>query len=176
VKIDPLAVPRHTTETWRRREMATITTLVVHHTGARAVVKDTEPYLRATSRWIIGKYDWPSIPYHFAVGQDGRVYLLNDCTAITYHAGDWQVNTCSIGLVLVGNFTRMDPPEPQLTAAAELCRLLCRRVLPHSKIVPTACPGRWERWGHVLAAPVLSHHTAPAGGDPRPPGAPRGQK
>lgn len=150
MRLHHLTTPRHETAHWPTREMALIDTLVIHHTGAREIVTDTASYLRATARWILRKYGWPAIPYHFAVGQDGAAYQLNDCTKTTYHAGTWHANTTSIGLVLVGNFCHRDPPEAQLETAAALTQLFCRDIKPHSAIVPTACPGRWHRWSHLL--------------------------
>lgn len=85
--------------------------------------------------------------YHWLIYPDGtRVRLLEDC-AIGWHAGDWEINTRSIGLALAGNYEHATPPAAQLAAVADFMQteypdIPRSRVFGHREIRPElTCPG-----------------------------------
>jgi hypothetical protein len=128
--------------------------IVVHHTAGSA---------NATPQAIAHYQVWqrepasartPRCAYHILVGQDGYVYLCNDLDARTWHAGGggWadprNANHYSIGVCLIGDFTRVQPSIAQLAALGELYWWLCERYGPLHLIshrraykAATECPG-----------------------------------
>jgi hypothetical protein len=96
---------------------------------------------------------------HFVVDTAGVVYRTVERDRIAYHAGrsmwDGQVNvdTCSIGIEVVGNYNR-EPTREQFAALRELLVYLKEkysipdeRVLTHS-MVAYGAPNRWHKQSH----------------------------
>jgi hypothetical protein len=85
--------------------------------------------------------------YHWLIRPDGTCERLLDDQAIGWHAGDWEVNTRSIGLAFSGNYEHSTPPEVQIEAAARLIQthypaISRQRVLGHREIrTDLTCPG-----------------------------------
>ena len=95
------------------RALGDIRYLVVHHSGV-AVDSAAE----AVARYHTQVLGWPGIGYHFLVHQDGRCEYVGDvCTTRANVAGR---NHEVAGVCLLGDFTRVPPGEPQLTAARRL--------------------------------------------------------
>ncbi len=101
------------------------------------------------------------IGYHYVVLQDGTVQPGRPEGCIGAHAR--HLNDRSLGLCLVGNFSRaenphgrqgpMRPPAAQLAALTDLCVRLARKygisprqVYRHSEVGQTACPGDGFPW------------------------------
>jgi hypothetical protein len=96
---------------------------------------------------------WPGIAYHYAIGWDGRVYLLNDPTTRSYHTQGW--NSRTISVVLVGNYQEHTPSAAMMRSAEHLSEYLRERyhlryALLHRDTKPTLCPG-------VKATALLRH-------------------
>lgn len=68
--------------------------------------------------------------YHWLIRPDGTCERLLEDRAIGWHAGNWEINTRSIGLALSGNYEHASPPLPQLTAAARLIKTYYPFVAP----------------------------------------------
>jgi hypothetical protein len=96
---------------------------------------------------------------HFLVDTGGVVYRIVERDRIAYHAGrsmwDGQVNvdTCSIGIEVVGTYNR-EPTREQVGALRELLvylkdkyRIPDERVLTHS-MVAYGAPNRWHKQSH----------------------------
>jgi len=85
--------------------------------------------------------------YHWLVRPDGTCERLLEDSAIGWHAGNWEINTRSIGIALSGNYEHSTPPAEQLAATAQLVRtqypsIDLARVFGHREINPQAtCPG-----------------------------------
>lgn len=85
--------------------------------------------------------------YHWLVRPDGTCERLLEDSAIGWHAGNWEINTRSIGIALSGNYEHSTPPAEQLAATAQLIRtqypsIDLTRVFGHREINPQAtCPG-----------------------------------
>jgi N-acetylmuramoyl-L-alanine amidase-like protein len=85
--------------------------------------------------------------YHWLIRPNGSCErLLEDC-AIGWHAGNWAINTRSIGIALSGNYEHATPPTEQIEATARLINahyptLARERLLGHREIRPDlTCPG-----------------------------------
>ena len=97
---------------------------------------------------------YKGIAYHALVYQDGSVEQVNPWDRLTWHAGcgydcPQNANAYSIGICLVGNFTKAPPPEAQLAGARKLVGELVGmfgplRVIGHREAyrVSTECPGK----------------------------------
>lgn len=138
----------HPTAAYSRRARTAVRYVVLHHSGAGAVVRDGWSYTQAIARYHVRRLGWPGIGYHLTIGQDGEIYQTQDLTTISYHAGQPAANAYGIGICLLGNFIAADPTPAQLTATrtlfayleAELSRPLA--VHPHRRFALTACPGK----------------------------------
>src|SRR5260370_4010515 len=62
--------------------------------------------------------------YHWLIRPDGTAERLLEDSHIGWHAGDWQINTRSVGIALSGNYEAAIPPLPQIAPAP--------RVIPPS--------------------------------------------
>jgi hypothetical protein len=108
---------------------------------------------------------WLGIGYHFVVGNgrnmgDGEVqatFRWREQLAGA-HAGKRTHNEQGIGICLIGNFDEQPPTPKQIDATRDLVRQLAKRhaitrerILRHSDIQATACPGRQFPWERVLS-------------------------
>ncbi len=99
---------------------------------------------------------WRGIAYHFLIGngrgmQDGAIEPTFRWTEQSdgAHAGSLKHNERGIGICLVGNFNKTPPTRKQLASLKSLMDWLqqeagipAERVLRHSDIKTTDCPGR----------------------------------
>jgi len=99
---------------------------------------------------------WLGIGYHFVIGNgngmaDGEVAATFRWNEQIHgaHSGHAVFNARGIGVCLIGNFDRSRPTEQQLYAVKRLTRVLAKRhrissdrVLGHSDVRATSCPGR----------------------------------
>jgi len=60
--------------------------------------------------------------YHWLIRPDGTVERLLEDTAIGWHAGNWAVNTSSVGIALSGDYETNTPPYVQIEATARIIR------------------------------------------------------
>jgi N-acetyl-anhydromuramyl-L-alanine amidase AmpD len=129
--------------------------IVLHHTatdeGDVAVIHQ-EHQKRKDSAGVA----WRGIGYHFLIGNgkgmaDGAVEPTFRWTeqAEGAHAGSLKHNERGIGVCLVGNFNKTAPTKKQLASLKRLMEWLKaetgipeERVLKHSDIKTTACPGK----------------------------------
>ena len=99
--------------------------------------------------------------YHWLIRPDGTCERLLEDHAIGWHAGNWEINTRSIGIALSGNYEHSTPPAEQVAATARLIStqyptIARSRVLGHCEINPQAtCPGK--RFLDAWKAQLVSH-------------------
>lgn len=125
--------------------------ITVHHTGlyvntstARSsVARDMQSVLAAHVRLRYG-----DIGYHFAVDYGGCVWEGRSLAHQGAHVSS--ANEQNIGVVLLGNFERQRPSQPQMSAMRSLVSALSqrygissRRIYGHRDLGATACPGRY---------------------------------
>lgn len=127
--------------------------IVIHHTVTRdrEALLDLEEIRRYHTAPKPRGRGWSDIGYHWVVEQVGRsVYaaaMARPMYRIGSHVGGH--NTGSIGVALVGDWSRREPPVACYNATAELCAALCRsmgirsnQIFPHRHFRSTLCPGR----------------------------------
>ena len=85
--------------------------------------------------------------YHWLIRPDGRAERLLEDGSIGWHAGNWNINTRSVGIAFSGDYEESEPPDAQIAAVARLIRLhypqvARERIRGHCEIVAeTTCPG-----------------------------------
>ncbi|MBE2213676.1 MAG: LysM peptidoglycan-binding domain-containing protein [Opitutaceae bacterium] len=128
--------------------------IVVHHSGTKeGSGKGMDRYHREERHMENG------LAYHFVIGnghgmRDGEIYISRRWTDQLDggHLAIPALNANSIGICLVGDFSRSKPTARQLDTLEALCRALMRKtrvtrenVTTHRLIHPkhTQCPGRY---------------------------------
>lgn len=140
-------LPVHSGHRYASRALARIDSALIHHTAAAPDKRGDWPAeLARHARYHVSHNGWPGLAYHYAVAPDGQVFKCNALSRVTYHCPDW--NTRSVGIVLLGDFTRTAPAPAALAACGALLREL-KRGLPGLKLLKahrdcraTACPGK----------------------------------
>jgi hypothetical protein len=157
-------------------------TIVLHHTEEEALIplaklnaigllrQYGQQYLEndVLGRAVQGEPVWSGhfrqgrmafFAYHWLIRPDGTCERLLEDRALGWHAGNWDINTRSIGLALSGNYEHASPPAAQLAATAQLIRthypfIATARILGHQEIRPElTCPG--EHFLAVWRDPLL---------------------
>ena len=98
--------------------------------------------------------------YHWLIRQDGTCERLLEDSAIGWHAGNWEINTRSVGIALSGNYEHARPPAAQLAATAHVLQTYYptfarERVLGHRELrADLTCPGEFflHGWRQELLA------------------------
>ena len=140
-------LPVHPTKTYEARNLADITTIVIHHT-----VSPDSRTAEQIAAYHVSSRGWPGIAYHYLIGADGAIEQTNYLDTISYHAAGG--NNYSVGIALKGDFTNIYPTDEQIAAAAWLvdwlqAQLSIEAVYGHREAVgnATACPGdTWPEW------------------------------
>ena len=151
-------------------ERKQIDTLVIHHTEEEPAISLAKlnaigllrqyglQYLEnnVLGRRVRGEAVWSGhfragrmafFAYHWLVRPDGTCERLLEDRAIGWHAGNWDINTRSIGIALSGNYEHAAPPPAQIAATARLIQqhypsVAQERILGHREIRAEAtCPG-----------------------------------
>lgn len=124
------------------RNIGAVTGIIIHHSATRG------QSISSIAQFHVQTRGWCGIAYHYGVGWDGKVYLLNDPERNTNHA--FKNNTRNIGICLIGNYDEQPVPPEAVHSAARLVAMLRHkygplRVMFHSDTKATACPGRYAR-------------------------------
>ena len=165
--------------------------IVVHHTATK---NGAEPFaaVREIFRFHAKEKGWGDIGYHFLIGPAGRIFegRKGGETVVAGHAAGWNVGT--IGISLLGNFSKTSPTAAALSSLEKLLSFLAKKhrldlrgetllkgkkkpvLLGHRDLNATDCPGEKLfrevvrlRGGQVLtkekpAAAPITKHQQPA--------------
>ncbi len=128
--------------------------IVLHHTATTSgsVESIHQEHGRRKDRY---GNNWLGIGYHFVIGNgsgmaDGEISSTFRWKGQIHgaHSGSTTHNDIGIGVCLIGNFEDKPPSEIQVAAVTRLLVDLSRRydihesrIIPHSSVRPTACPG-----------------------------------
>lgn len=160
-----------------------IDTIVVHHTeeapdmklGKLSAIGLVRQYARqylsnnVLGRRVRGEPIWSGhfrngamvfFAYHWLIRPDGVIERLLEDAYIGWHAGNWDVNTRSVGIALSGNYENDTPPIAQIEAAAKVIRkhyfhVAVNDIAGHREITEgITCPGAnfLEGWKERLIA------------------------
>ena len=86
------------------------------------------------------------IAYHNIIDASGKIWRTRHWDDIGHHAGNWEVNTESISVCLLGNFEFDKPTDEQMSSLKQVineAELLYDgiEVVPHRDVRATLCPG-----------------------------------
>jgi hypothetical protein len=124
--------------------------IVLHHTGSELATQTPI----SIARYHVDKKGAATIPYHFCVGFDGRLFWTGRLCYALPHSGKDSTNAEGIGVCVLGHYDKQQPTPAQLIT---LRRLIWRvlpefcagawdqyrplYVIPHGRLVYTLCPG-----------------------------------
>lgn len=87
--------------------------------------------------------------YGYIIERNGAVVQCRKDDEISWHSGDWDMNTKSIGICLLGNFDKEKPDNEQIFALRDLLKGLAGKynipkenILGHNEVKTTRCPGK----------------------------------
>ena len=115
--------------------------IIIHHTGAE------EKNAAQVKRYHLG-LGWRDIGYHFVIERSGLIVAGRTGQGAHCTAND--MNTHSIGIALIGDFTKREPTKEQLDSLFILISreglkydIPCEKILGHKEVkgASTACPG-----------------------------------
>ncbi|XP_026314139.1 peptidoglycan-recognition protein SC2-like [Hyposmocoma kahamanoa] len=124
--------------------------VIIHHSfspGACWSQSACATAMRSMQNHHMNTNGWADIGYNFAVGSDGLVYEGRGWTTQGAHAP--AVNSRSIGICLIGNWSTTSPPAVQLTATQNLINMgmsngriqRAHWLRGHRQVTATDCPG-----------------------------------
>ena len=157
------ALPRHPTTQYRRRQLAAITHVAVHHTALPPHVgPDRIAQTHVDEDLDRGKSAWSGIGYHYFIPADGEILRTQPVELRTHHVD--RHNSYAIGVAFAGSFMNGSTPTPQqIHSGARLIAWLLQEfglqpadVLGHNEFSynSTPCPGsEWlegKRWRDTL--------------------------
>ena len=160
-------LPRHPTVQYRRRQLAAITHIAIHHTALPpSVGPERIAQAHVAEDLDRGKKAWSGIGYHYFIPVDGEILQTQPVELRSYHVG--RHNSYTIGVVFAGSFMNGSTPTArQIHAAARLIAWLLQEfqlqisnVLGHQEFSDnsTACPGsEWlegKVWRDTLIAEI----------------------
>ncbi len=166
-------------------EFAPLNRIVVHHTDTANVDPDPAATVRAIYQWHTQGNGWNDIGYNFLIDQQGRIY--EGRKARDYSAGETPTgestsrlgvigahamnsNTGSVGISMLGNFTKQAPTAATQNALVSLMAwkadrhnidpMGAGRIVGHRDVYPTSCPGNVAysmlgQWRQQTAARVV---------------------
>lgn len=128
--------------------------LILHHSACSNCTAEQ------IHQWHLNN-GWEGAGYHFLVRKDGNVYRLRPEEYIGAHA--YGSNYNSIGICAEGNFENETMPEAQKNSLIELVSYLkgkygISKVLKHSDVNNTACPGKNYPFNEIVNGKVEEKH------------------
>jgi len=99
------------------------------------------------------------IPYHYLIKRDGTFERALDDNWIGWHAGEWEMNTKSIGICFVDDLEDGKPSENAMKTAINIIKkyhISKDNVLGHREVKnSTTCPGKsFFNWKYELIAGI----------------------
>ncbi len=102
--------------------------------------------------------------YHWLIRPDGKAERLLEDAYIGWHAGNWEINTRSIGIAFSGNYEEDAPPVSQIEAAAQVIKehypqVTQMHIKGHREVTQgISCPGAFflSTWKDILLQRVYT--------------------
>ncbi|XP_060557417.1 peptidoglycan-recognition protein SC2-like isoform X2 [Ruditapes philippinarum] len=133
------------------RMTSTPTYVVIHHgAGARCFTREKcQKLVRYYQNLHMDTNEWDDIGYNFIVGEDGNVYQGRGWGIVGAHAGSRSINKDSLGICVIGDFSKSVPNQAAQNAVKDLisCSVARKklsssyRLRGHRDVKTTACPG-----------------------------------
>jgi N-acetylmuramoyl-L-alanine amidase len=141
------ATKRHPTRKYSTRGLSRITHIVVHHsatTGGSHI---------GFARTHVERLGWPGIGYHFVILKNGEIHQTNLFGTLSYHTGGH--NATSIGICMVGDFTKEEPTRAQRRAIKKLIKHIRENTLKNNNIPINNIRGHNEMPRQATACPAI---------------------
>ncbi|XP_034828319.1 peptidoglycan-recognition protein LB-like [Maniola hyperantus] len=141
--------------------------VIIHHSYVPTACFSTDDCsraMRAMQDFHQLSNGWDDIGYNFAVGSDGQAYEGRGWDRVGAHAVGF--NSRSIGIVLIGDWVSIVPPQIQLETTKQLIAVGVElgyispeyRLIGHRQTKATECPGEalfqeistWDRFSLVV--------------------------
>lgn len=128
--------------------------IILHHSACSSCTAEQ------IHQWHLNN-GWEGAGYHFLVRKDGQIYRLRPEAFVGAHA--YGSNYNSIGICAEGNFENETMPEAQKNSLIELVSYLkgkygISKVLKHSDVNNTACPGKNYPFNEIVNGKVEERH------------------
>lgn len=128
--------------------------IILHHSACSSCTAEQ------IHQWHLNN-GWEGAGYHFLVRKDGQIYRLRPEEYIGAHA--YGSNYNSIGICAEGNFENEIMSEAQKNSLIELVSYLkgkygISKVLKHSDVNNTACPGKNYPFNEIVNGKVEERH------------------
>lgn len=128
--------------------------IILHHSACSSCTAEQ------IHQWHLNN-GWEGAGYHFLVRKDGQIYRLRPEEFVGAHAKGSNYN--SIGICAEGNFENETMPEAQKNSLIELVSYLkgkygISKVLKHSDVNNTACPGKNYPFNEIVNGKVEERH------------------
>lgn len=128
--------------------------IILHHSACSSCTAEQ------IHQWHLNN-GWEGAGYHFLVRKDGQIYRLRPEAFVGAHA--YGSNYNSIGICAEGNFENETMPETQKNSLIELVSYLkgkygISKVLKHSDVNNTACPGKNYPFNEIVNGKVEERH------------------
>ena len=150
---------------WAQRYSPKVKLLVVHHT-AMTVKDDSRPpveRMRALYQYHANNRNWGDIGYHFVIDEKGQIYEGRNGGSRVVGGHVYCSNVGTVGVALMGNFEKEQPPQVQMQSLKWLLDDLAKKydinlsrsvrfhgervdpIVGHKDLIATACPGFYVR-------------------------------
>ncbi|KAF7234407.1 hypothetical protein EG68_11856 [Paragonimus skrjabini miyazakii] len=122
--------------------------VIIHHTtGSTCTGESCKRMVRGFQNYHMNTQKWSDIGYSFLVGNDGKVYEGRGWGVVGAHAKG--MNSRSVGIAFIGDFTKIQPSSAAINSARELIEEGVKkgkisknyRVRGHRDVGSTTCPG-----------------------------------
>jgi len=131
--------------------MRIIDTIVIHHSVTPRICNTKRTLNSFNNRHRELLHPKPNslgqhIAYHYVIANNGEIIPTRGLHEIGYHAGDLEINKKSIGICLIGNFSKDNPSDEQYRSLERLTLELQNKfnissIFGHRSIKVTECPG-----------------------------------
>jgi len=136
-------LPKHNSRRYGKRKTKDITGVSVHHSKTDAGTTQT------FARFHVQNNNWPGIAYHYVIKKGGTIYKTQPNSTVSWHTGGHSSN--NLGIMILGNYSRGEPPESQYEALISIIRavmvaygITIPRVKGHNEFSghgANTCPG-----------------------------------
>lgn len=133
-------LPKSATKEYARRPLENVVGVVWHHSATKGQT------IRGIAEFHTEVRKWPAIAYHYGLGWDGTIYILNDPTTTSFHSQGY--NRKTIGVVLIGDYEDRVPSDAMIKSIALLQSHLKEELSLefswwHGQTKSTLCPGKY---------------------------------
>ncbi|OQY26299.1 MAG: hypothetical protein B6I38_11605 [Anaerolineaceae bacterium 4572_5.1] len=124
------------------RPESAISRFILHHSATPPQVTPQRIAEYQTSQASTPR---PGIACHFCVKDDGTIYQTQELSTVCNHSGPYSAD--SVGICLIGNFTRTPPPQKQLDATSLLLAMQVEKTITVSLTLQNDGIFTWVRGG-----------------------------